>query len=89
MPPRLVALSGPREGAAFPLEASEVTIGSARTGFVGTAHFASPEQLEDRPVDFRSDIYSLGVTLWYMLSGRPLFEGSMARVVISFSMARR
>ena len=63
-------------------EASEVTIGSARSGFVGTAHFASPEQLEDRTVDFRSDIYSVGVTLWFMLTGKPLFQGSMARVVM-------
>ena len=68
--------------------ASEVTVGSDRTGFVGTAHFASPEQLENRPVDVRSDIYSLGVTLYFMLSGRPLFEGSMARVVMQHLMQR-
>jgi serine/threonine protein kinase len=61
--------------------AVDITIASGRRGFVGTAHFASPEQLEDRPVDFRSDIYSLGVTLWFMLTGRPLFEGSLTRVV--------
>jgi len=75
-------------GAPGTAASSEVTIGSARTGFVGTAHFASPEQLEDRAVDFRSDVYSLGVTLWYMLTGKPLFEGSMARVVMQhLSMA--
>lgn len=68
--------------------ASDVTVGSDRTGFVGTAHFASPEQLEDRPVDFRSDIYSLGVTLYFMLSGRPLFSGSMARVVMQHLMQK-
>ena len=39
-------------------------------GFLGTPHFASPEQLEEREIDVRSDIYSLGVTLWYMLSGQ-------------------
>jgi tRNA A-37 threonylcarbamoyl transferase component Bud32 len=61
--------------------ASDITLSSHRRGFVGTAHFASPEQLEDRPVDPRSDIYSLGVTLWFMLTGRPLFEGSLTRVV--------
>jgi serine/threonine protein kinase/TPR repeat protein len=50
-------------------------------GFVGTAHFASPEQWEEREIDTRSDIYSLGVTLWYMLTGRPPFLGSMPQVM--------
>ncbi|MBV9876445.1 MAG: protein kinase [Verrucomicrobia bacterium] len=54
-----------------------VTLG----GFVGTPNFASPEQLEEREIDGRSDIYSLGATLWYMLSGRPPFEGSVASVI--------
>jgi serine/threonine protein kinase len=54
-----------------------VTLG----GFVGTPHFASPEQLEEREIDGRSDIYSLGATLWYMLSGRPPYEGSVASVI--------
>jgi len=49
--------------------------------FVGTAYFASPEQLEEGPLDIRSDIYSLGVCLWYMLTGRPIFEGPFARVM--------
>ena len=50
-------------------------------GFIGTAHFASPEQIEDKPVDTRSDIYSLGSTLWFMLIGKPPFEGSLARIM--------
>ena len=50
-------------------------------GFIGTAHFASPEQIEDKPVDTRSDIYSLGSTLWFMLMGKPPFEGSLARIM--------
>jgi serine/threonine protein kinase len=50
-------------------------------GFVGTAHFASPEQLEEKEIDVRSDIYSLGVTLWYMLAGQVPFAGSLAQVM--------
>src|SRR6202011_6206553 len=50
-------------------------------GFIGTAHFASPEQIEDKPVDTRSDIYSLGSTLWFMILGKPPFEGSLARIM--------
>jgi len=50
-------------------------------GFVGTPHFASPEQLEEKEIDSRSDIYSLGVTLWYMLAGKAPFAGSMAQVM--------
>ena len=44
-------------------------------GFVGTPAFASPEQLERGPVDARTDIYSLGVTLWYALTGKTPFGG--------------
>src|SRR4029077_10979377 len=39
-------------------------------GFLGTPHFASPEQLEEREVDVRSNIYSLGATLYYLVTGR-------------------
>jgi eukaryotic-like serine/threonine-protein kinase len=37
--------------------------------FVGTPSFASPEQFGNGPVDARSDIYSLGATLWFALTG--------------------
>lgn len=50
-------------------------------GFAGTPYFASPEQLEHEQEDTRSDIYSLGVTLWYMLTGEPPFAGSVASVI--------
>src|SRR6516164_4148267 len=41
--------------------------------FVGTPAFASPEQFEHSPLDVRSDIYSLGETLWFALTGKTLF----------------
>ena len=49
-------------------------------GFVGTPQFASPEQLEEKPLDTRSDIYSLGVTTWFLLTGRAPFVGSLATI---------
>jgi serine/threonine protein kinase/formylglycine-generating enzyme required for sulfatase activity len=53
----------------------------ATKAFIGTPYFASPEQLDRQQEDIRSDIYSLGVTLWYMLTGKPTFMGSMASVI--------
>lgn len=49
---------------------------------VGTALYMSPEQAQGRRADERSDIYSLGVTLFEMVSGRPPFEGDSAMSIM-------
>src|SRR5580692_6744950 len=59
-------------------DSGALTVGG---GFVGTPHFASPEQLEERDIDIRSDIYSLGATLYYMVAGRPPYSGSVAQIM--------
>src|SRR5256714_611616 len=51
-------------------------MGLTHGGFVGTPAFASPEQFTDAQVEVRSDIYSLGATLWYVLTGHRPFEGA-------------
>ena len=49
--------------------------------FTGTPHFASPEQCAGKQTDIRSDLYSLGITLWQMLTCRLPFNGSPVEVM--------
>jgi serine/threonine protein kinase/predicted ATPase len=62
-------------------EPSSQTAISTPGGFVGTPDFASPEQFAGLQVDIRSDLYSLGATLWEMLTGRVPFRGSPGEVM--------
>jgi len=47
--------------------------------FQGTPQFAPPEQLRGEPLDVRADIYAVGATLYYLLTGRPPFEADDLR----------
>ncbi|HQR07053.1 MAG TPA: protein kinase [Gemmatales bacterium] len=61
--------------------------GITRTGvFVGTPLFASPEQIKGEMVDYRTDVYSVTATLYFLLTGQAPFEGgdntaTIARIV--------
>src|SRR5215469_10676120 len=53
-----------------------VSLGATQAGVImGTPAYMSPEQAAGTPADRRSDIWSYGVVLWEILSGRPLFVG--------------
>jgi serine/threonine protein kinase len=53
----------------------DVDTGLTREGvFIGTPSFSSPEQIEGRPVDHRSDLFSLGLTLYMLATGTHAFK---------------
>jgi predicted Ser/Thr protein kinase len=61
----------------------ETEDGLTKTGAImGTPQFISPEQGQGLEVDHRSDIYSLGATLYYLLTGRPPYSGSNPMAII-------
>ncbi|MCB9372133.1 MAG: protein kinase [Microthrixaceae bacterium] len=49
--------------------------------FLGTLNYASPEQLDDRPLDGRSDQYALACLLFESLTGHPPFSGSLQTII--------
>jgi serine/threonine protein kinase len=62
-------------------DASAETVISIPGAFAGTPEFSSPEQFSGVAVDIRSDLYSLGVVLWKMVTGHVVFRGSPAEVM--------
>jgi serine/threonine protein kinase len=65
-----------REQSSDPANSPTLTMTMTQEGVImGTAGYMSPEQASGRLVDKRADIFSFGVLLWEMLSGRKLFEG--------------
>jgi serine/threonine protein kinase len=74
-----------------PLEESDATLTAALTGkgeILGTLQYMSPEQLQGKDVDARSDLFSFGCLLYEMVTGKRAFEGQSAASVIAAILER-
>jgi serine/threonine-protein kinase len=61
------------------LEGDRPAVNLTQSGVtMGTPLYMSPEQVEGKPLDPRTDIYSLGITCFHMFAGEPPFKGSTA-----------
>lgn len=70
-------------GLSIPTLARDLTQLTTTGTFQGTPQFASPEQLRGERLDMRSDVYAVGATLYYLLTGRSPFEDSDLIALVS------
>jgi uncharacterized RDD family membrane protein YckC len=70
--------------AAGGLEGERASSGAIlQTSLAGTPLYMAPEQARGEAVDFRSDIYALGATLYHLIAGKPPFEGDSVEDLLS------
>jgi serine/threonine protein kinase len=62
--------------------------GEAAQAITGTADFLAPEQALSQPVDARTDIYSLGMTLFSLVTGQPPYQGTTAQKLLQHQMKK-
>jgi len=60
-----------------------------KEGIVGSPYYISPEAIDGRQLDLRSDIYSLGASFYHAFTGSPPFEGNNAEEVLSKHMEQQ
>ncbi|NIO71051.1 MAG: protein kinase, partial [Anaerolineae bacterium] len=60
-----------------------------QSGFVGSPYYISPEQAMGEHVDVRSDIYSLGIVMYQILSGKLPFDAKSPWSIISQHIASK